>query len=363
MRIAYNLADQHFERTQSIGIFNVSVQLLQHLARDGRYDLHVLGNSSLHPFLEDVMDYITFHTYDQPLSGKLQRITWDQFGVYRESMRLKANFLFLPKGFSSFLRKPPLPTGALVHDVIHTYLNQAYPERKRQLGIKYFDYAIQATLRHSDLVFTNSQFTLDEVADYASQRNIPDPPLRYLGIGFEPIAPGSWPVEKNGGIVVFGQPNMPNTNQRLLDYLDRWQQASRSTLPVHWLAQKATHRPEHENWTYHQRLPENAYRKIINEAQVIVFASEYEGFGMIPVEAVLAGTPAVYSDIPVLREVMGDTGHPFALDDYAAFSAALDTSLTLPRNTIESWASSLNAMHNWPDLLRRFHEGLESITT
>ena len=74
MRIAYNLADQHFERTQSIGIFNLSVQLLQHLARDGRYDLQVLGNSSLRPFLADVMDDITFHTFDQPVSGKLQRI-------------------------------------------------------------------------------------------------------------------------------------------------------------------------------------------------------------------------------------------------------------------------------------------------
>jgi len=43
-----------------------------------------------------------------------------------------------------------------------------------------------------------------------------------------------------------------------------------------------------------------------NAADVFVFLSYYEGFGLPPLEAMACGTPVVASDIPVLRETLGD---------------------------------------------------------
>jgi len=48
----------------------------------------------------------------------------------------------------------------------------------------------------------------------------------------------------------------------------------------------------------HARLPEAEFRRRVAEARTIVYFSDYEGFGMPPVEAVIAGTNAVYSDLP-----------------------------------------------------------------
>ena len=39
---------------------------------------------------------------------------------------------------------------------------------------------------------------------------------------------------------------------------------------------------------------------------MFVFLSEYEGFGLTPLEALSAGVPIVVNDTPVAREVYGD---------------------------------------------------------
>src|SRR5207244_8894235 len=41
-------------------------------------------------------------------------------------------------------------------------------------------------------------------------------------------------------------------------------------------------------------------------AAVFVFLSEYEGFGLTPLEALSAGVPIVVLDTPIAREVYGD---------------------------------------------------------
>ena len=52
-------------------------------------------------------------------------------------------------------------------------------------------------------------------------------------------------------------------------------------------------------------------------ASVFVFLSEYEGFGLTPLEAMAAGVPAVVLDTPVAREVYGDAAIFVARGDIA----------------------------------------------
>ena len=54
------------------------------------------------------------------------------------------------------------------------------------------------------------------------------------------------------------------------------------------------------------RVPDEDLAAIYSGARALVFPSDDEGFGLPTVEALACGTPVVASDIPVLREVLGD---------------------------------------------------------
>lgn len=55
-------------------------------------------------------------------------------------------------------------------------------------------------------------------------------------------------------------------------------------------------------------VPEEEMAAFYQSADLFFFPSLLEGFGLPPLEAMACGTPAVVSDIPVLREVLGEAG-------------------------------------------------------
>jgi glycosyltransferase involved in cell wall biosynthesis len=63
-------------------------------------------------------------------------------------------------------------------------------------------------------------------------------------------------------------------------------------------------------------------------ADLFVFPSRHEGFGLPLLEAMVQGTPVVASDIPPLREVGGDAARFVAVDDPDALADALQSLLS-----------------------------------
>ncbi|GIL15269.1 MAG: glycosyl transferase family 1 [Chloroflexota bacterium] len=63
-------------------------------------------------------------------------------------------------------------------------------------------------------------------------------------------------------------------------------------------------------------------------ARVFLYASEYEGFGLPPLEALACGTPVICANTSSLPEVVGDAGILLAPTDTDAWRDALRTTLT-----------------------------------
>ena len=72
-------------------------------------------------------------------------------------------------------------------------------------------------------------------------------------------------------------------------------------------------------------------RTLYAEASTFAFLSEYEGFGLTPLEALAAGVPPVVLDTAVAREVYGAAATYVAAPDAGLVADALTVMLTEPR--------------------------------
>jgi glycosyltransferase involved in cell wall biosynthesis len=77
-------------------------------------------------------------------------------------------------------------------------------------------------------------------------------------------------------------------------------------------------------------------RGVVAGASVLAFPSRYEGFGLPPVEAFACGTPVVASDIPVLREVLGEHATYAAEGDAESLADALLRALDAPPTSADA---------------------------
>jgi glycosyltransferase involved in cell wall biosynthesis len=64
---------------------------------------------------------------------------------------------------------------------------------------------------------------------------------------------------------------------------------------------------------------------LLQHAVALLFPSAYEGFGLPVIEAMAVGTPALVSDIPVMREVAGNAARPFPVGDARAWAAGMQS--------------------------------------
>jgi glycosyltransferase involved in cell wall biosynthesis len=359
LKICFSVADQSFQRAKSIGILNVSLGLLESLAAHPAVEkLAILSTPSLTLPLYGG-DKVVTTNFDAPTQGKMARLIWDQWGVYRAAAKSDCNWLFLPKGYASFVTAPPIKLAAYVHDAMQDFYRRRYPGTVSRAEEWYFDHCVAATMRRASVIFTNSDFSREEVLRMAAKLNLRAPLVITAGIGFSK-PPSSVPAKENYIVMLVSK--WPHKLTRLaLEYLQRWQKKSAYSGAIHLVGQLPENmaRVDLPNWKHFQRLPDAEYVPMLRHAQALVYFSEYEGFGMPPIEAILQGTPPVYSRIPAMEETSLGCGFLFDNNSEEDFQSAIDEALQCDARTIETWADRLLATHHWPSVAERVVAGLK----
>jgi len=346
-KLCYSIADQNVATTKSMGIYNCSVQLARGLSeRMEGGNLTVLSNRTISPNL-NLSGNARLEEYDQAISGKVGRILWDQWGVYQKAKATGHPWLFLPKGFCSFSVRPPMRVAAYVHDVMGDYYRQRYPGFWPKWESFYFTRSLAATFRHARVIFTNTEFSKGEMTAMAARMGLPLRKVVVAGYGFN--RPAANPVQKENRVVLFASQWPHKRTDIALNFLDHWLRESNyeGIIDCIGILSPQMKKPSGPNWNWIGRVPPAQGRDMMRRARAIVYVSEYEGFGMPPVEAITEGTCPVFSDIPPLREVMDGAGHAFANDSKKSFTHAMEAALSTSTETISAWSERLSQRHDW----------------
>jgi glycosyltransferase involved in cell wall biosynthesis len=278
---------------------------------------------------------------------------WEQWTLSRALARRTHDVLFAP-GYTGPLTAP-CPTVLTIHDVSFA----AHPEwfswreglRRRTITAW--------SARRARTVVTDSNYSRDEIV-----RHIGIPPARIavVPLGVSATAPAGVEVAREPLVLYVGSvfrrrhvdkliaaftevvaPSVANSRLEIV--------GDNRLYPPGDLTDVLRHSPPHlaGRVTVRSYVDEKTLRDLYGRASVFAFLSEYEGFGLTPLEALAAGVPSVVLDTPVAREVYGGAAEYVSDLSAPAVGQALIQLLTQPdarRRIIERGAAVL-ARYSW----------------
>ncbi len=305
MKILLALTDQSFTATKSVGIFNVSLGLARGLMQiSGVSELHLLGNTECASHFHDLPAHVHLHLADKPVPRRFGRVWWDQAGVSAAIRRIKPDWAILPKGFPPYfpmLGKTKL--ACYLHDV-----NWEYYEQKRSDDdtpfpwhqLLYFRTLGLRCLQVSDLVLTSTAFNKSRYEHYC-----PGCRTAVVGIGFDD-APRPYTPAAGRDILFYASPYPHKLTALGIRRVEGWlqQRSDAAGIRIHLIGglPGGTSLPG-THWVQHGRLPFEEMKRIMHsECRCAIYFSDYEGFGMPPVECLRSGIPCVASALPPICE-------------------------------------------------------------
>lgn len=262
--------------------------------------------------------------------GSVRGHVWEQIVLPMSVRRNRVDLLFSPGNTGPILVKNQVVT---VHDVAVF----ARPKGFNPNFVRWYQFLLPRLTQQVRRVVTVSEFSKGEV-------------VKYLGISLDKIAviPNGvserfTPMEQRAILAFKEARSLPECfilgiasrapNKNFGGLLKAWQYlCERTELKDVWLvvaggvSRTLQTDPANAGLQNLPRVYDLGYVSdedlpaLYNAADVFVFPSFYEGFGLPPLEAMACGTPVVVSDTASLPEVVGDAGvyvNPYDVEDIA----------------------------------------------
>lgn len=301
------------------------------------------------------------------LSGEVVQVPgaggtrWEQGALAAAARRDRPDVFFAP-GYSG-----PLLTTVPLVVVVHDVSFAAHPEwfrpreawRRRILAL--------AVAKRARVVLTVSEFSRSEIVRYlgvASER------VRAIPHGVDVQPPASAAREPLVLYVgsIFNRRHVPTLVQAFARVAE-----SRADIRLDLVGSNRTH--PHQDITrvaasagvgdrvrIHDYLSDAELSQMYARASAFAFLSEYEGFGLTPLEALAAGVVPVVLDTPVAREVYGEAAIRVARPDVALVAVALQSALEdsgAARRAVLDAAPAVLAKYDWKVTASRTLTALE----
>lgn len=329
---------------------------------------------------EEVDKTINYFTLGYSAENKEQADKYGEKGYYLQccswfhDVLYRMAWNFFPVSYSFFFRKrvdatvffnyvvPPGVKGkkiVFVHDMSY----KACPETVRAKTRRFLNVSMKKSCRRADMIVTISEFSKKEIMKYLS---IPEEKIKVLplGVDFNRFHIGYSEKEKSNVVQKYGLPENyllylgtiePRKNlERLIRAYALGCEKKNDMPPLMlagrkgWLYEDIYNAVEELNLTDKVKFlgyvdSEDA-PLLISAAQVFLFPSVYEGFGLPVLEAMACGVPVITSDAASLPEVAGDAAilvNPMDIENIADEILRVVEDNTLQKEMIEKGLSQV----------------------
>jgi glycosyltransferase involved in cell wall biosynthesis len=279
------------------------------------------------------------------------------------SVRLRSDArrssLFFSPGYNSPLYCP-MPFALTVHDLAHIDFAGARTRAKSA----YYALVLKPACRRAVRVFTVSEYSRARIIDWAGV----DPAhVVNVGNGVDPIFSAEGASFRSGAPYVLCPGNRkPHKNE--LRALEAFAAVARGrALSLRFLgapsAELLAHARKHgvaERIAFHGRMNDTQLAELYRGAELVLFPSLYEGFGLPIVESMACGTPVVTSDRAAMPDVAGGAALLVDPEDVHAMRHALRAVLDDPakRSSLRGLGLANARRFSWEHTARKVEEGL-----
>lgn len=275
------------------------------------------------------------------------RGTWWEQTRLSAAVRRDAPDVFFAPAYTAPLRLRA-PLAVTIHDVSFS----RHPEWFRLREGRRRHLLTRSAARRAAVVIAVSEFSRREIV---ALYRVPESRVRVIRNGFTPMpapAVAREPLVLYAGSI-FNRRRVPDLIAAFARVAGRVPAArlilvgANRTWPPEDLAAAARASGVAHAVEWRDYVPDDELQSLYARASAFVFLSEYEGFGLTPLEALSAGVPTIVADTPVAREIYGDAAQRVPVGDIAATAAALERLLTAP----DAGAPQRAAV---PDVLERY---------
>lgn len=360
------------------GISQYIIRILEELARiDHPHSIEVIAyrdeESTYIPLSADFNSLL----YEGYLRNPIVNVAWHQMNLPHICKNRKYDVLFLPAGNRRLPFKIGCPTVGTVHDFSSIHVAGKYDPGR----MFYIRHVLPFLIRRLNHVITISKSSQDDIVEYAK---VPKNRVSIISLGVDHKT--FFPRDRQACaalltrkydfkppyILYISRIEHPGKNHaRLVRAFSRFKERAR--LP-HQLVLAGS------DWTraeeVHKAAAESAFEKDIIftgfvhnadlpifycGADLFVFPSLYEGFGLPILEAMACGIPVVCSNLSSMPEVAGNAGllfDPYDEDDIAGKLEQLLTDLSLHQTLMQQGLERAQR-YTWTNTAQRTLEVLE----
>jgi len=307
------------------GISRYVTQLVTHLDQieTGKLNFKIYTDSETHDLTDFTRIPINYDT-------TVRRILWDTIGFTRTTQSTDVDLIHSPDKGPIYRSDTPVVT--TIHDLLPFY----FAEERGFLNRRYWQILLQRQVNVSDAIICVSHSTKNDIIDRfgTSGEKIY---VTHLGTDLSPPSKKDIKSTTEKYDILDSQFNIlyvGNYDQRKnVDKIVRACRSIHQDFPELRLILAGSNPPKstlnsiagefHDKISYLGYVPDSELGSLYAAADVFMYPSEYEGFGLPIIEAMACGTPVITSNKSSLPEVGGEAAVTLDPSDLSTLSAAI----------------------------------------